>query len=294
VKIFVTGASGFIGKAFIRVALERGHRIGALSRSASEGNALDDGRISWFRGALDNAPLAAIRAFEPEACLHGAWFTAPNSYRDSAENQLLAHHSRVLLREFMRWGVGRIVALGSCAEYRITGAPMHEIHSPTNDSTAYSRWKNQLRSDFAADSGDYGVSTAWCRLFFPFGPEEHPLRFPTQLLKSLKAGTPLHVNSPRALRDYIYIEDVATALVEVVQSDVHGIINVGTGIGTAISGIVATAAEILGVHPNVTEGELDDPLDCMVADVSRLESLGWRSTYSIRSGLHALARFLFT
>jgi nucleoside-diphosphate-sugar epimerase len=294
VKIFVTGASGFIGKAFIRAALDCGHSIGALSRDARAGNALDDRRIAWFCGSLDNAPLAAIRAFEPEACLHSAWITAPKSYRTSAENQLLAHHSRKLLREFMRWGIGRIVSLGSCAEYRITGAPMHELHSPTDNSTAYSRSKNQLRSDVTADSAAFGVSTAWCRLFFPFGPGEHPLRFPTQLLKSLKAGTPLHVKSPRALRDYIFIEDVAAALLEVVQSDVRGVINVGTGIGTAISGIVATAAGILGVHPNVTEGELDDPLDCMVADVCRLESLGWRPSHSISSGLHALARSLFT
>jgi len=88
VKILLTGPTGFIGSAFARLAVGRGHQVAGLIIPAEAiPVAMPPGeRLTWLRGTLDDAPWDALAAFGAEVCMHTAWITTPGVYLEAPEN----------------------------------------------------------------------------------------------------------------------------------------------------------------------------------------------------------------
>src|SRR5688500_6343087 len=117
-RIVVSGATGFIGSAFVRRALRAGHEVLALARSA-ERAAVTLPRhpaLTVASGTLAAPPWTAIARFQGSACLHAAWITQPPDYRHAPENQRLLEQSLALASGLFERGVRRLVGLGTCEE----------------------------------------------------------------------------------------------------------------------------------------------------------------------------------
>jgi nucleoside-diphosphate-sugar epimerase len=86
-------------------------------------------------------------------------------------------------------------------------------------------------------SGD-GRSSAWGRIFFLYGPHEHPDRLVASVIRSILAGQPARTSHGRQIRDYLYADDVADAFVAVLDRGAQGVsgpYDIGTGVGTTIA-----------------------------------------------------------
>jgi UDP-glucose 4-epimerase len=98
------------------------------------------------------------------------------------------------------------------------------------------------------------------------------------------------LKTPNSTKDYIYIEDLASAFLAVLEKEFHGIINLGTGIGLTVREIAQTLGQLMN-RPELVK-EMDppqvDPLGYVVADVSKLRSLGWKPEHDLRRGLEKL------
>jgi UDP-glucose 4-epimerase len=295
-RILITGATGFIGSAFARLALSRGHRVAGL---AIPGETLPEhwpaaDNLSWIRGTLERAPWEEIRAFEPEACVHTAWITAPGVYLESPDNLRFRDASFDFLRSVCESGAGHVVSLGTCIEYQINGAPLSEEKTPIAPTTTYARCKNELRIRLEQAAKDQGFGLGWCRVFYPYGPGEHPSRLCGSIVRQLSANQPLLLKTPHSQKDYIYIEDLAAAVLTVVEKRFHGTINMGTGTGVSVRDIAGCLGELMGKRELIQEQTPAeaDPLPYVVADASRLRGLGWRPAYDLRQGLAQLLQTL--
>ncbi len=291
-RILVTGATGFIGSAFARLALSCGHRVAGL---AIPGEALPEhwpaaGNLSWIRGTLEHAPWEEIRAFEPETCVHTAWITTPGVYLESPHNLWFRDVSVEFLCKTSELGVGHVVSLGTCIEYQINRAPLSEEKTAVAPTTTYARCKNELRVRLEQAAKDQGFALCWCRVFYPYGPGEHPSRLCGAIIRKLSANQPLLLKTPQSTKDYIYIDDLAAAVLTVVEKRFHGTINIGTGTGVSVKDIAGCLAELMGKRELIQEQNSPeaDPLPYVVADVSRLRGLGWRPAYDLRQGLKRL------
>jgi len=83
---------------------------------------------------------------------------------------------------------------------------------------------------------------------------------------------------------------VATALLTVVESKVHGPINLGTGIGISVRQIARTLAEMMD-KPQLIEEVVPPEIDSLgyvVADATRLRRLGWAPQHDLSQGLAKL------
>ena len=286
-KLLVTGATGFIGGAFVRLARSRGHEVAALARQPGT----DADGLRWLAGSLEAPPWREIEAFAPEGCLHAAWVAEPGVYLESSLNADYLRWSIDFLRRLAAGGLGQALALGTCIEYRIDDRPAHETSTPLEPLSSYARAKDALRRVVVEEIAGPDFGFAWGRVFYPYGPGEHPARLCTALARKLQAGEMLLLKTPGSTKDYVYIDDLAAAILAVVEHRLIGPVNLGTGRGVLVREIARTLGRLLGREALVAEADppAPDPLHYVVADATRLtEEAGWRPAWTLDAGLRAL------
>ena len=285
-RVLVTGGTGFLGGFLVRSAVASGLTVAVLSRDVPAEPSPD---VTWIRGSLANPDWSAIQQWNPEICVHAAWIATPGIYLDSPENGILVETSLDFFRKLSGFGLRRAIVLGTCIEYAMTGHPFNEESTPLAPLSPYSRAKHQLHLQLRPLLADRRCSLAWARIFYPYGPGEHPARLTSSLIDRLRAGEPVRLKTPDSVKDYIHVADVASALLHLIRSDMDGAINIGNGVGIRIADLAHLIAGVLG-HPELIEeapGERN-PLDIIVSDNSRLLSLGWRPEVSLESGVQGM------
>jgi dTDP-6-deoxy-L-talose 4-dehydrogenase (NAD+) len=273
----------------------RGHEIAALviPSESIPADPATTGRVRWLRGTLDEAPWAEIAAFAPEACVHTAWITTPGVYLESPENERFRDSSLNFLQKVRQLGAGQILGLGTCIEYQISDAPLSEEGTTVAPSSLYARCKNDLRLACEREAAVHGFRFCWARVFYPYGPGEHPSRLCSAIIQKLADGETVTLKTPGSTKDYIYIDDVADALLTVLEKNFSGVINIGTGIGLSVREIARSIATMMSSSERIKELEPPeiDPLGYVVADVTRLRRLGWNPAHTFEQGLEKLLAF---
>jgi nucleoside-diphosphate-sugar epimerase len=224
----------------------------------------------------------------PTHLLHLAWTGARPVYR-SLENFRWVRGSLRLFEAFAQAGGQRVVALGSGAEYEWSDLDCSEASTPLASGTVYGVCKSSLFQLFEALCRETGLSGAWARPFFLFGPYENPERFVASVITSLLREEPARCTHGRQVRDFLYSRDLAAALVFVLEGDFQGPVNIGSGEGVSLSRIARTAAQRIGREELLELGALPAPegeAERVVADVHRLRSvIGWSPSYSLELGI---------
>jgi nucleoside-diphosphate-sugar epimerase len=132
-------------------------------------------------------------------------------------------------------------------------------------------------------------ASAWGRIFFLYGPHEHPDRLVSSVIRSILAGQPARTSHGEQIRDYLYAGDVADAFVRLLESDVTGPINVASGQPIALKDIVTRIGSLMGrpdlIHLGAIPAAATDTPK-VVADTARLRSaLGWTPAHDLDRGL---------
>ena len=150
----------------------------ARSRRAGPAGAADR------RGRARPPRLGGRLPGTPTSPANPAWLFAASSWR----------------RAFADAGGRRIVAAGSCAEL--------DLERPT----PYADAKRALHLGLRALAATRGLELAWARLFFLYGPGEHPERLVASLAASLAAGREALASTGRQRRDYLDVRDAGAAI----------------------------------------------------------------------------------
>jgi len=291
-KILLTGATGFIGSACARLALTQGHEVAGLILPW-ETPATDLAAHVSFRclkGTLEDAPWKEIGAFGAETCLHTAWITTPGVYLESQENDKHLQWSLDFLRQMIASGTRHITALGTCIEYQAGHPVMTEDTTPVVPTTRYARCKNELRLTLESEAKSGHYSFCWGRVFYPYGPGEHPSRLCSFIIHKLRQNETILLKTPASTKDYIFISDLAAAILKVIEQRFRGCINLGTGVGTTVLEMAQTVAQLLNKPALVQTANppLPDPAGDLIADAHKLQALGWSAQVTLREGLMRL------
>ena len=287
-KVLVTGASGFVGRHCAAELAARGYEVHALTRRADADAGAD---VTWHRGSLlDVGPVEEVlAAVRPRALLHLAWHQVPGELYTSLDNHRWVASSLRLLEAFRTAGGERVVMAGSSAEYDWRYGYCSEDVTPLAPRSVYGVCKKALGALFRSFCDGTAVSGAWARIFFLYGPHEHPRRLVASVVRSLLAGDKAKTSHGGQLRDYLHVEDAARALVTLLAGDVTGAVNVGSGRPTALGDIITGIGRRLDAEHLVEWGAVPVPEDdppLVVADVRRLRSeVGWSPRLSLDQGL---------
>ncbi len=295
-RVLVSGGDGFVGLPTLARLARTDWEIHALSRHPHPPTPAG---VQWHR--LDLADRVGVRALmdelAPERLVHLAWCTEHGRFWADPENVAWVERSLHLIRAFIRCGGRRAVMLGTCAEYDWSAvtAPLQESSSPLAPATLYGVAKDALRRVASAYAAQAGVELAWGRLFFLYGPRETPGRLVPSVIRSLLNGEAVVTGSGAQVRDFLHVEDVAGAVVALLDSSVLGAVNIASGVPVGVGEVVEQIVRVIG-HPElVRRGALPErpgepPL--LLADVTRLrEEVGFRPRWQLADGLTATVRW---
>jgi nucleoside-diphosphate-sugar epimerase len=285
VKILVTGAAGFIGSHIARELVRQGHEVHVLVRPQTDLWRIQEIRDSlhFIHGdLLDTSFRLPSTVFD--ACLHLAWYVEPGKYLHSRLNTDWVEATLRLTRNLKDAGCPRFVSAGTCFEYVPCDPPQSES-TPTAPSTLYVRSKLELFHALPS----VGIDFAWVRFFYQYGPYEDARRLMPVVINRLRQGQEAKLVTGDRLRDYLHIEDVASAVCAVAQSQLNGAVNIGSGVRMTVRDIALKIGELLDRVDLIKLGAFpDSPTDPMhiLADNTKLrEGTVWKPRYDLEAGL---------
>lgn len=287
-KVLLTGATGFIGRHSLQTLLACGYEVHAVS---SGEQATSIAGVYWHRvNLLDEERITELTArVKPTHLLHFAWIATPGVYWTSIENLRWVQASLSLLQAFVRHGGQRAVVAGTCAEYDWTNDCCSEDATPLVPATLYGTCKHALQIMLRAFSDEVELSAAWGRIFFLYGPHEHPDRLVPYVVRSMLRGEPVRCSHGNQVRDFLYVQDVADAFVALLESDVTGALNIASGQAVKLKDVVYEIADELNGRDTVELGAVPAPAGepaRLIADTRRLtDEVKWSPKYDLRRGL---------
>jgi nucleoside-diphosphate-sugar epimerase len=286
-RVLLTGASGFIGSHCVHPLIDRGYEVHAVSRSRRPS---DGSGAIWHEVDLlqPGAARALVERVKPTHLLHLAWFVVPGKLIAAPENFDWVRASLELVRGFADVGGTRLCVCGTGYEYDWAHGYCTEGLTPCVPDTVYGACKHALHEMVRTFAAGRSLSAAWPRVFFLYGPKEHPERLVSSVIRSLLRGEPARCSHGRQIRDYLHVQDVADALVAILDSDVRDAINVSSGQPTTLREIASTLGRLAGRPELIQLGALparanDVPL--VLGSNAKATALGWQPRYDLGSGL---------
>ncbi len=303
--VLVAGGAGYIGSHVVRQLVAEGYRVVVYDnlssghRWAVPGAELVEGDLA-DRERLE-AVLAATRF---EAVLHfGASIWVGESMREPAKYYRNNVANALNLFDLAsRSGVSRVVFSSTAAVYGEPGVPVIEESMPLAPVNPYGASKMMAERILRDIASATGLRYAILRYFNVAGADlegrigeatpnnSHLVKVACEAALGIRPGMAIHgVDYPTpdgtCVRDYIHVEDLASAHIEALRylegGGASDSFNCGYGHGFSVREVIDTVGRVAGVTIPIEEGPRrpGDPA-VLVASAAKIRAtLGWRPRY---------------
>jgi len=325
-RVLVSGAGGFIGRWSVPALLRLGYEVHAVLSGKASRDVPEQlrGAKPHFADLLDDSAIDELtREVRPTHLLHFAWIAAPGVYWNSEENFRWLAASERLLRSFRAQGGSRVMMAGTCAEYdwsrvevcdelssplaktkaatlRGAGATRHDAAAAANNAvtatsdaaaavTRYAACKITLQAILADFGREERLSTAWGRIFFQFGPHEHPDRLVPSVIRNLLLNREAPCSHGRQIRSFLHVADVGEAFAAVLDSELEGPVNIGSDERVSLADLGDRIGRQIGRPELLRLGARPAPPgepSLLVPEIHRLrDEARWRPRFTLNEAL---------
>jgi nucleoside-diphosphate-sugar epimerase len=272
-RVLVTGGRGFIGRRL----LLRGAALG-----------LD---VAAFTGRLHELPAFPGRF---NAVVHLAAATRPPA--DAAQRLALFETNVAGVQDVLHYcataGSGVVLASTSGVYARREDAPPLDEDAPLDPASDYALSKLLAERLCLRQCRRGGLAGVGLRLFNVYGPGQPETFLVPEAARNLLAGVPVVLRAPEAVRDFVHVDDVVTAILAALERLTPGrfpVYNIGSGQSTRVRDLVAAAERIFGCTAVLDLSQASPARDRVVADAARAaRELDWRPSLPLDQGLAAL------
>ena len=284
-KVLVTGGSGFIGRSVLEELLLRGHDV--ISLDLIEPSIT----VPFLVGDIRDLETLRKAARGVDAIIHlAAIVSAVEAMEKPLDTFRTNVEGTLNVAEAARRENVKVIYAGSVAVYGEPKIlPVSEDH-PVHPTNVYGSTKLAGESILLGYSGSYGLPVTSLRFFNVYGPHMKPGPYAGviyKFLERMREGKPLRIEGDgKQTRDFVYVEDVAKAVVLALESDATGVYNVGTGREISILDLARLLFSLTGRDTGL-EFAPPRPGDIRRsrADISKIRKLGWEPSFDLESGL---------
>jgi len=295
-NFLITGAAGFLGSNLANYLVREGHQVRGLDDlSAGNPESLSP-EVLFTRGDVNDRPKLWTLLQDVDCVYHlAARVSVPESVLYPREYNATNVGGTVSLMEAMRdVGVRRVVFVSSGAVYGDKGEqPLSENAHP-NPSSPYA--VSKLAAEYYVRTiGDlWEIETVSLRVFNAYGsgqrlPPSHAPVIPNFLRKALRGSTLVMHGNGTQTRDYVYVDDVVSAMISAATAPNIDdlVINIGSGIETEIKELVRLIMEVTGVKAEAIVNPHNDPgVSRMRASLNLArEKLRYNPRFTLEEGL---------
>jgi nucleoside-diphosphate-sugar epimerase len=319
--ILVTGAQGFLGRAFAAAALRAGERVVGFGRSQRNDSAFthnirvrdklvlaplpqelraafDSSRYEYYCGdVLDSDCVSAVIArTEPWAVVHLAAALRDAEFADLLQTNVAGTMALLDAIDRAAVAVTCIVMGSSGSVYGSSKELPTSEESRCEPADVYGITKVAAERIVAVRAKP-GVRVVNARIFNVVGPGQDGRhvcgRFVEQAVALDDNRTVIHVGDLRPTRDFIDVRDVAEGLLKIVRQG-SGSYNVCSGAETPIAAILEIALRCAGRNGNAIVEQTyrrEAEISREVGNNGRLRSTNWAPRYSLERSIEDLVGY---
>lgn len=301
-RVLVTGGAGFIGSHVVDQLVDLGHTV-AVVDNLSTGSSKNIRNCVKFYEADIREQLAPVFAETmPEVVIHlAAQVSVSASVGDPVNDAAINLGGTVNIVDLARQaGVRKVVAFSSAAVYSHADSPIREDYSAAPRSPyGLSKWAGEQYIRLLC--GQHNLQFTILRPANVFGPRQiaqgEGAVVPALLQQFLKRdGRPIIHGAGAQVRDFIFVEDVATAVAKTLELADGLTLNLSSGIGTTITDLWFILASLVGwTSPPIHGKPRDGDIPYSVLDNSLAQhALSWVPRTTLKTGLEETVGWLRT
>lgn len=299
-KVLVTGGAGFIGSHVTKQLLDKDHEVVVFDNLSRGRKELVDPRATFVQAAISEKEKLIGALKDVDVVIHmAAFIIVPESvekpdlyYQNNVEG------TRLLLEAMKQTGVKRIIFSSSATVYGDPNQlPLTEEAPVKKAANPYGQTKIEMEKLISKEHEKYGLNTVILRYFNPYGPNElhspETHAIPNFIQATLKKQSiPLYWKGEHT-RDFIYVEDLASAHIAPIQLEGLHIFNVGTGKGTRVIDVVNKIFEIVGYKVPIKDlGRRPGDVSANWTSTEKIKrELGWKAKVRLEEGLKKTIEF---
>jgi UDP-glucuronate 4-epimerase len=310
-KVFVTGAAGFIGSRLAKALLARGDRVIGFDNlndyydPALKQRHLDDigtsERFTFVKGDLRDSPLLRqlMEQHKPEAIAHLAAMAA---VRYSAQHPLIYGEVNVqgslnLIDAARLAGKPRCVLASTGSVYgSSTPVPFREDASADRPLAPYPASKRAMELLAHSHHHLFGLPVTIVRFFNVYGPHGRPDMMPWQWSINIARGEPITLyNAGKMKRDWTYVDDIVAGFIGALDHEFgYEILNLGCSNPVENAEFVRVIEQLIGRKAIVVDKPAppSEPI-ITYADVTKASRMiGYQPTVKFHQGLPILIEWL--
>lgn len=303
-KLLVTGGAGFIGSAFVRLAVKRGYELAVVDKLTYAGDVhrLREvrGKFRFYKADIScTKKINAIFSKEaPDAVVH---FAAESHVDRSIDSAL----------PFMETNVKGTYVLLEAARFNKTAKFLHistdEVYgeiehgsftedSPLKPNSPYSATKASADLLISSYVRTYGFPATVVRPCNNYGPWQYPEKLIPLAISRLINGQKIPVYAQGLnVREWLYVDDCAEGLLKILEKVKPGAVyNLGSGQEKRNIDVVKALIKETGSPEDAFEFVRDRPGHDLrySLDSSRLaDEIGWRPKITFEMGIKATVRW---
>lgn len=290
-NVLVLGGHGFIGSHIVEALINAGHAIRVFARNPADFQY----NAEWFVGDfLDKGKLSEA-LIGMDAVVHCVSTTVPAT---SASDPVYDIESNLvgtveLLQLMQNQEVSRLVYLSSGGT--VYGNP---ISTPVREDSllspisSYGAVKLAIEKFIEIARVNWNIKPVILRPSNPFGERQGHKGVQgliSTVLNNVICGKPTVIyGDGSAVRDYIYVKDVAELVCKVLESNKCGVFNAGSGVGYDINQILDLIEDISGqaVQRKYKEARGFDVKEIVLDSTSAKVNFDWEPSVSLVSGIN--------
>lgn len=290
-NIIVTGATGAVGSAVVRRALDKGMDVTCIVHKGSKrlGNLPQSERVHIVECDLRDYCTLNIDG-QYDTFIHLSWEKTFGASRDDAEVQTRnIQYTLDAVQLAHRCGCLVFVGAGSQAEYGVQSVDLTP-ELPVKPESGYGIAKYAAGKLSAMLCKNLGLRQNWVRILSVYGPNDGENTLISYVIKELKAGRSPELTKCEQMWDYLYADDAGDAILAIAENGKDGkAYPLGSGKGRQLSEYIEDIRQVINPSINMRLGFKEyyphQPMH-LVANIRELtEDTGWVPKHTFVQGI---------